>query len=315
MYINGDGVEQNNFIAYSWLSLSAVQGNQMAKTAQAELTGQMTNREIGKVQEISTTCVAGDCKSKWAEILSEWQETQRMSASELQALVMKASNDVDAQYKLHQLYDRGEIVSRDREKSIEWLKRAAENGHTGAQNHMGLRAKVGSGQSKNYEVANKWFRLSAAQGYAEAQFYLGQSYRYGLGVSENKVEAIKWYKLAATQGYTTALDTLTSSSIYRVYRDIEPPTDAELLKWTRALAEQGDDYARRELGDIYASGKGVQQSYMQAYLWYLTFDNHQLVNGDKDKLALWAEKLTAEQIAKAQELAKSCVQNKYENCE
>ena len=78
---------------------------------------------------------------------------------------------------------------------------------------------------------------------------------------------------------------------------------ATALKEWRPLAEQGDAAAQYNLGLMYTKGQGVQQDYVQAYLWF----NLAAAQGDegarKDRDIL-AEQMTLAQIGDAQRLAR-----------
>jgi len=108
----------------------------------------------------------------------------------------------------------------------------------------------------------------AEQGYPSAQFDLGSAYHNGQGVPQDYQEAIRWY---------------------------------------RAAAEQGHSKAQNNLGNMYDKGQGVPQDYVQAHLWYnlaasdLADDDREKAVKNRDSVA---EKMTSEQIAEAQRLAR-----------
>jgi TPR repeat protein len=52
---------------------------------------------------------------------------------------------------------------------------------------------------KNAAEAVKWYRKAAEQGHTDAQRHLGLMYGNGEGVPENDVEALKWYSIAKAQ--------------------------------------------------------------------------------------------------------------------
>ncbi|MBR5296261.1 MAG: sel1 repeat family protein, partial [Parabacteroides sp.] len=54
---------------------------------------------------------------------------------------------------------------------------------------------------KNYVEAVKWYRKAADQGHAGAQFALSDCLFYGRGITKNEEEAIKWLRISADQGY------------------------------------------------------------------------------------------------------------------
>ena len=125
-------------------------------------------------------------------------------------------------------------------------------------------AGIEAGQRGDYAVALREFRPLATEGDAKAQFYLGYMYGKGQGVAQDYGEAAKWYRKAAEQGFAKA----------------------QLF-----------------LGFMYAEGQGVPQDYVPAHMWF----NLAALQGyvDATKYRGWvANKMTPEQIAEAQKLAR-----------
>ena len=129
--------------------------------------------------------------------------------------------------------------------------------------------------SKLLDAVAEWTKR-AEQGDAAAQLNLGFSYERGLGVPQNYKEAVRWYL---------------------------------------AAAEQGHSKAQYNLAAMYAHGNGVPQDYIQAHVWYnlaasdLTSDNRETAAKNQRERAAQnrdaiAEKMTSEQIAEAQRLAR-----------
>ena len=44
----------------------------------------------------------------------------------------------------------------------------------------------------------------------------------------------------------------------------------EAAKWLTLAAQQGDDVAQNNLGEMYSKGKGIEQNYFEAARWYLS---------------------------------------------
>jgi len=109
---------------------------------------------------------------------------------------------------------------------------------------------------------------AAEQGQASAQYNLGVMYDNGQGVPQDYKEAVRWFRVAAEQGHASA---------------------------------------QNNLGFMYSEGQGVPQDFIQAHLWYnlaassRTGDDRETAVKNRDLLA---EKMTAEQIAEAQRLAR-----------
>lgn len=149
--------------------------------------------------------------------------------------------DVNSQFELGQMYEKGTKVRKNENTARQWYRLAAEQGHVSAQFNLGLlmqdknvaeslkwlleadlrghnsaalhlgRIYAGGGVEmlKDVKAAVKWFLKAAdpARGYhpsAEAQLELGHIYRKGDGVPKDEAEAIKWYRRAANQGYSIA---------------------------------------------------------------------------------------------------------------
>jgi hypothetical protein len=141
---------------------------------------------------------------------------------------------------------------------------------------LGGNAVAGSGddayaaaQRGDYATAYRLWLPLAEQGSKSAQFNLGQMYNMGQGVMQDHANAVKWYRKAAEQGVASA---------------------------------------QINLGVMYTNGQGVPQDYVQAHKWF----NLAAANEPKKKLREKAaksrdwvsEKMTSEQIAEAQKLAR-----------
>ena len=149
------------------------------------------------------------------------------------------------------------------------LMKRAEQGDAFFQHLLGSNYEIGrEAVPRDYQEAVRWYRAAAEQGYMLAQFDLGQMYDEGQGVPQNYKEAVRWHQAAAEQRH--------------------PPS-------------------QNNLGNYYLRGQGVPQDYIQAHMWYnlaasdLTGDDRELPANNRDSIA---EKMTAEQIAEAQRLAR-----------
>jgi TPR repeat protein len=81
----------------------------------------------------------------------------------------RADKSAQAKYYLSMMYDRGDGVAQDHGKSLEWLRRAAEQGLDVAQANLGLMYYEGYTVKKDTSEGLRWLRLAAAQGLEEAQ--------------------------------------------------------------------------------------------------------------------------------------------------
>jgi len=87
----------------------------------------------------------------------------------------------------------------------------------------------------------------------------------------------------------------------------------------RPFAKQGDAQAQIKLGWMYEKGESVQQDFVRAYyMWYNVAATAASVAAEN--LAMKnrhnvASRMTAAQIAKAQEMARHCQQSKFKECD
>ena len=86
--------------------------------------------------------------------------------------------DIEAQFDLGLMYDRGEGMPEDDAEAVRWYHRAAEQGHVRAQYMLGGMYT----NAQNYAEAARWWRQAAEQGHATAQVFLGDMYANGRGV-------------------------------------------------------------------------------------------------------------------------------------
>jgi TPR repeat protein len=159
--------------------------------------------------------------------------------------------------------------------------------------------------------AMKLYQLSAAQGDVRAQFSLGAMYDSGEGVTQDYAEALKWYQLAAAHGQANAQYNL--GIMYNIGRVVAQDY-AEAVKWYRLAAVQGHVSAQLNLGIMYHNGQGVAKDYVRAHMWL----NLAATSGDADAVThrdLIARKMTSQQIAQAQQMARDCQQKNFKGCD
>jgi TPR repeat protein len=173
--------------------------------------------------------------------------------------------DAAAQYKLGNMYARGQSVTRDDGQAVSWLHKAADQGHAAAQYGLASMYASGRGVSKDDGLALQWLRRAADQGHAAAQDVLGIFYAQGRGTPRDDVAAVEWLRKSADQGYADAENNL--AMMYQQGRAL-PRDDAQALEWFRKGAEHGHADAENNLGLLYASGRGVAKDDAAALQWF-----------------------------------------------
>ena len=145
-------------------------------------------------------------------------------------------------------------------------------------------------------------RQLAKQGDARARFMVGLMYLQGRGgVPQDYAQAAVWFRLAADQG-----DASAQYSLGNIYREGEgvPQDDVQAVKWFRLAADQGNGPAQYNLGDMFAQGKGVPQDDVQAMKWYRLAADQGNEYGKK-AIGIYGKKMSPQQIAQADELARN----------
>ena len=134
-------------------------------------------------------------------------------------------------------------------------------------------------KKRDFAEAFRMARPLAVQGSAVAQFTLGQMYQFGKGVTQDYKEAVKWYRLAAAQGHILS---------------------------------------QYNIGVMYHNGQGVTKDYIRAHMWYnlsssAGYAYEDLMGAAKNR-DLLAEKMTPQQIEKAQDMARACQEKNFKGC-
>lgn len=179
--------------------------------------------------------------------------------------LVPSKEEIEKWYQMGLNYANGDGVSRDEKEAVRWYRKAAEQGHSGAQTNLGASYYSGTGVAKNYAEAVRWFRKAAEQESDIAQINLGLCYRFGRGVTQNYEEAVKWYRKAAEQDNADAQNDLgyCYKNGYGVVQNY-----AEAVEWYRKAVDQDHAGAQNNLGECYYYGWGVAQNYEEAVKWY-----------------------------------------------
>jgi TPR repeat protein len=155
-------------------------------------------------------------------------------------------------------------------------------------------------------TAIRMARPLAEAGDARAQSLLGYAYYHGRGAPRDDAEALRWFRRAGEAGDAEAqfhLGVINDAGV--------PPDHAEAAVWYARAAAQGHAQAQYNLGLAYATGEGVQQDNVRAYMWFnlaaarfAATDNHTRGTAAGRNRDVVAGKMTREDLAEAQRLAR-----------
>ena len=96
--------------------------------------------------------------------------------------------------------------------------------------------------------------------------------------------------------------------------------DWDDLRFVLAVADcgtvsaQGNASAQNNLGVMYYQGQGVTQDYVRAHMWFNLSAASDTADAVKNR-DIVARKMTSQQIAQAQIMARDCQQKNFKGCE
>jgi len=164
-------------------------------------------------------------------------------------MMINAQNptDPEEQFELGRQY----VKQQNAEKAAYWVKKAAEQGHAGAQAGLSGFYYLGIGVDMDYKEAVKWARKAAMQGHPSGQCMLGLYYESCVGVEKNMTEAIKWYKKAAEQDDEGAIAKLGQCYLYGNGVQKNRNEAIRLLKKAARMGEETSQQMLRQMGESY----------------------------------------------------------------
>jgi TPR repeat protein len=217
--------------------------------------------------------------------------------------------DPVAQSNLGYMHCHGIGVPQDHAEALRLFTLAAEQGNADAQYNLGGMLASGTGVDRDYAQAERWYRRAAEQGHARAQANLGAMYANGIGVLQNDAKAERWSRLAAGQGNADGQYYLGTMYCGRTGAAQDYPQAA---KWYRRAAEQGHADAQYILGAMYGNGTGVAQDWVRAHMWFNLAASSGNIESARNRDVI-ASRMTPEQLAEAQALARACEQGYQAN--
>ncbi len=175
MYQNGQAVEKDDAIAFSWYERAATQEQPYALFN----LGVLYANGNGVVEE------------------------NHFKAFEYFERSAKVGVDL-GQYETALRFERGLGCVQDFKQAAYWYEEAAKRGHAEAFNNLGVLYKEGLGVPQNYQRAFVCFSRASEKDLITAHYNLGQLYDTGLGVEQNNEKALELCRKAAYGGHEKA---------------------------------------------------------------------------------------------------------------
>lgn len=187
----------------------------------------------------------------------------------------------------------------DAERALAAAHARATAGDATAQFSLGALLYYGG---RDLATAVDWLRRAAGQGHPDAEFHVGQLYDFGFGVAQDDRQALEWYRRAA--GHNSASAQRAVGDFYRKGRGVVADASAA-AHWYLRGADGDDLRAQYELGQSYFAGTGVARDYAGAYVWFsVAASQTPLIDNRKALIELRdiaAARMTPEQVTHAQQ--------------
>ena len=189
---------------------------------------------------------------------------------------------VGAMYETAWMYGEGDEANINLIEALEWMKKAAAQGHENANKYLSEYEEKAAELSdqergnyyyftrKDYTEAVRWYKKAAEDGDAYSQFLLGFMYRRGQGVEKDLYEAMDWLKKAVKNGSEHAekeVDTLKSEIEAAERAERAERAARKALSDLITRCENGDESAAYEYALKLLNGNGVQKDESKGYYW------------------------------------------------
>ena len=112
--------------------------------------------------------------------------------------------NAEAQFKVGEMYETGFGVKEDKAEAMNWITKAANQGHETAS----FKLLYWDVEKNGFNAANKAkvddLKAKAKSGNPQAEYYIGKMYARGVGMKQDSNKAIKWLNKAALVGVLEA---------------------------------------------------------------------------------------------------------------
>lgn len=225
--------------------------------------------------------------------------------SDLEARATKG--DGKAAFELSNLYAHDEAT---RDKTFEWVKKAADLNYPEAQFAMGYFLTNGLGFPKDERQGFEYYLKAANQGNPAAQASVGDEYLLGGLVKKDEKEALRWYQLSAKQDFATAINNI--GTFYLNGQGGLPKDSQKAMEWHVRAAFLNNPMAQNTVGVNYAEGYGVEKNLPEAFAWMWLAASGENEYAKENIINVVSE-LTHEDFLKGQERIREIIHKGSEN--
>jgi TPR repeat protein len=174
-------------------------------------------------------------------------QTQNIATLHKQA----KEGNAEAQYELAKAYYTGTGVPKDSKQGLEWLRKSANQGHSGAE--FALAILYRKGELKDPKQGLEWLTKSAGHGNSAAEYELALVYLKGeQNIARDPKQALEWLRKSASQN--NAASQYQLGCMFRDGQDGVSRNPHEAALWFRKAARQQNDAAQSDLTQMLKKG-------------------------------------------------------------
>ncbi len=289
MHLDGQAVARDFGRAYELFEAAAAAGDTAALTALAWVhrAGVGVPQDYAKAREFYERGAArgndwamtnlGEFYKKGLGVEANPEEAKRWY---IQAA---KSGELTAQTRLARMYQDGDGIAQDFEQARFWFETAASRQVPNGMTRLGIMYEQGQGTPPDVEAAARLYVRAAQQGDGEAYFRLARLYASQTPLFDDPARAALLFERAIEEGVYGAERAL--AKLYETGRGVDK--DIARARTLYSVAAEGNPWAARDAGRVFASNDGVEPDFATAATWY-----RQAVAGGVPRAAIDLAKLT-----------------------
>jgi TPR repeat protein len=297
LHLDGKGVPSDPFAAGKWLLMAAEQGNSEAQSRLAVMYTDGIGVPKDSFEALRwkfESASKGEQRRTAIATATSPLSVRAGRASILEYVPYAEQGSSLAQYTLGRMYFDAPYGQRDEKLAVEWLRKAATQGHPRAAIELAEILALGIGVSADDQEALAWYRVGAKQNFTRTTSSIldvSRKYESGRGASFSMEKALFWLLKAAEMDSPVAQKDLG----LLFTKGMGVPKDPEQgLHWYQLAANQDNSEAQYALAQMYIEGNGPAPDVNAAYFWWALSARNGRSGGELNAAGYWNQKLPGE---------------------
>ena len=192
--------------------------------------------------------IGGTSTSDGVDLFADVKEKEALEKQFDANLKAAEKGDVEACFKLAEALYQGAGIKKNEAKAFEWYQIAADKGHAGAMDSLGIIYYNGvCGIAEDAKTGVQWFTKAVENGSIAAIYSLAVAYEIGEGIEKDEAKALELYNKGAELENADAQYAL--GLIYLRGRCGVVINDQTAVEWLAKAANNGHEDAIEALKD------------------------------------------------------------------